>query len=109
MSRQQFTPGKKSGSIKIMNYITLYNQLFPENPKNCVCIPDQYDKYTVGSDSPSIKESRQFWVSYLCRRNILGGTIQYGNGYLGQPIQINYLGRGEGQPGGSGAPPRNKF
>ena len=37
------------------------------------------------------------------------GTTQFGNFYLGQPLSLNYLGRMEGQPGGSGLPPRNKF
>ncbi len=103
-----FTPGKKSSSIRLMNYVTLYNQLFPENPKNCVCIPDQYDKSTVGSDSPSTRQPYKYRVSYLCR-NSLGGSTQYGNSYLGQPLQLNYLGRGEGMPGGSGMPPKNIF
>jgi hypothetical protein len=39
----------------------------------------------------------------------LGGSINYGNFYLGNPLSINYLGRTEGQPGGSGAPPKNKY
>ena len=39
----------------------------------------------------------------------LGGKIQYGNFYLGQPLNINYLGRMEGMPGGSGMPPKNRF
>jgi hypothetical protein len=42
-------------------------------------------------------------------KSTVGGNVQYGNYYLGKPVQINYLGRTEGQPGGSGAPPRNKF
>jgi hypothetical protein len=37
------------------------------------------------------------------------GIIQFGNFYLGQPLSLNYLGRMQGQPGGSGIPPRNKF
>lgn len=39
----------------------------------------------------------------------MGGTTQFGNFYLGQPLLLNYLGRTEGQPGGSGIPPRNRF
>jgi hypothetical protein len=39
----------------------------------------------------------------------LSGKVQFGNSYLGEPININYLGFKEGQPGGSGAPPRNSF
>jgi hypothetical protein len=33
----------------------------------------------------------------------------YGNFYLGKPLNINYLGRIEGMPGGSGMPPINRF
>lgn len=39
----------------------------------------------------------------------IGGKTQYGNFYLGQPLQINYLGRVEGMPGGSGMPIKNRF
>jgi len=37
------------------------------------------------------------------------GKTQFGNFYLGQPLNVNYLGRIEGMPGGSGAPPLNRF
>ena len=40
---------------------------------------------------------------------INGGTIHFGNFYLGQPLTLNFLGRTPGQPGGGGSPPRNKF
>jgi hypothetical protein len=39
----------------------------------------------------------------------VGGRVQFGNYYLGQPVVANYLGNYEGQPGGSGAPVRNRF
>lgn len=39
----------------------------------------------------------------------LSGKTQFGNFYLGQPLQLNYLGRTEGMPGGSGMPPTNRF
>jgi hypothetical protein len=39
----------------------------------------------------------------------VGGSTQFGNYYLGEPVVFNYLGRVEGQPGGSGAPLRNRF
>ena len=38
-----------------------------------------------------------------------GGITQFGNFYLNQPLSLNYLGRMEGQPGGGGSPPKNKF
>jgi hypothetical protein len=40
---------------------------------------------------------------------INGGITQFGNFYLGQQATLNYLGRMEGQPGGSGAPPINNY
>lgn len=39
----------------------------------------------------------------------MSGKTQFGNFYLGKPLNINYLGRMEGMPGGSGMPPKNKF
>ena len=39
----------------------------------------------------------------------MSGKTQFGNFYLGQPLNINYLGRMEGMPGGSGMPPVNRF
>lgn len=41
------------------------------------------------------------------RIGILGGRVQYGNFYLGKPLNINYLGRMEGMSGGSGKAPSN--
>jgi len=37
----------------------------------------------------------------------LGGKVVFGD--FGKPFQLTYLGGIEGQPGGSPAPPRNKF
>jgi len=39
----------------------------------------------------------------------ISGKTQFGNFYLGQPLNINYLGRMEGMPGGSGTAPKNRF
>ena len=39
----------------------------------------------------------------------INGKTQFGNFYLGKPLQLNYLGRSEGMPGGSGMPPKNQF
>jgi hypothetical protein len=107
-SQRQFTPGKKSNSSKIINYIAEYNARFHTSPLNCVCVPDNYDKFTVGSDSASTKVSNNTRISQLIKSN-LGGKTQYGNFYLGQPLQINYLGRVQGMPGGSGSAPKNRF
>ena len=39
----------------------------------------------------------------------MSGKTQFGNFYLGQPLNVNYLGRVQGMPGGSGSPPLNRF
>jgi hypothetical protein len=39
----------------------------------------------------------------------ISGKTQFGNFYLGEPLNVNYLGRMEGMPGGSGTPPINRF
>jgi hypothetical protein len=105
-----FRPGNRNTTSRIINYITEYNRLYGDQGQinTCYCIPNKFDKNTPGSDSSSAK------VSYATRiagivRNTKGGNSQYGNFYLGQPLNINYLGRIEGMSGGSGAPPVNRF
>ena len=107
-----FRPGGSSNTAYMINYVTEYNQLYGytgKGPiKNCYCIPNKYDKNTPGSDSPSAKVSHATKIAGIIR-NTKGGKSQYGNFYLGQPLNINYLGRIQGMPGGSGMPPTNKF
>jgi hypothetical protein len=43
----------------------------------------------------------------VTRISRMSGKLQFGNFYLGQPLNINYLGRMEGMPGGSGKSPSN--
>ena len=107
-SQRQFTPGKKSNSSRMINYVAAYNALFPNSQQlTCEsCIPDNYDKFVVGSDSPSIRVSNNVRVAQIINYS-KGGKTQYGNFYLGQPLNVNYLGRLEGMPGGSGSPPKN--
>ena len=101
-SQRQFTPGKKSNARRMIEYTAEIN----DSNLNCVCIPDKYDKTTVGSDSVKISNSMR--IAQVINSS-LGGKTQYGNFYLGQPLQLNYLGRNEGMPGGSGSAPKNKF
>jgi len=105
-SQTQFTPGKKSNSSKMIRYVAGYNAIYPDQTLNCICIPDNYDKTVVGSDSPSVRISNSRRISQIINYT-KGGKIQYGNFYLGQPLNVNYLGRIEGMPGGSGSPPTN--
>ena len=113
-SYQQFTPGKKSNSRKIIQYIAEYNAAVAANPNiqplNCVCLQDQNNKNIAysGSDSPSVRVSNKIRVSQIVNF-YKGGKTQYGNSYLGQQTNVNYLGRTEGMPGGSGTAPKNTF
>lgn len=108
-SYRSFTPGASKNTSRLISYVSAYNALFPNSEQiNCYCIPDKYDKNTPGSDSPSWKASYNRRISYIIK-NTKGGKTQYGNLYLGQPLNVNYLGRMEGMPGGSGMPPVNRF
>jgi hypothetical protein len=108
-SKRQFTPGKKSNSSRVINYVAQQNALNPNSQQlNCVCISDVNNKSVVGSDSSSTRISNKRRISQIINFS-KGGNTQYGNFYLGQPLNLNYLGKAEGMPGGSGSPPRNKF
>jgi hypothetical protein len=111
-SSTYFRPGNKSYAKRMINYNAVYNQLnanslnYPLSTKQCFCIPNKYNKFVVGSDSPSTRVSNNVRISQIINF-YKGGKTQYGNFYLGQPLSINYLGRLEGMPGGSGSPPSN--
>jgi len=108
-SQKSFIPGSRTSTKRMIMYVAEYNGVFPnQNPMSCVCHPNKYDKFTVSSDGSSRNLNYNQRVSYLCKRT-LGGSTQYGNYYLGQQPNINYLGRVEGMPGGSGLPPINRF
>jgi len=110
-SYQHFTPGKKSTAGKIINYIAQYNASHLDSEAaTCACVEDKFEKNLsyAGSDSPSIRITNNMRVSRLLR-SARGGKTQFGNFYLGQPLNVNYLGRIEGMAGGSGSPPKNTF
>ena len=46
---------------------------------------------------------------HVNRSSRFSGKIQFGNAYLGQPINLNSLGKTQGMPNGSGGVPTNKF
>ena len=111
-SYRQFTPGGRTSTSRMIYYIAetnLINSLNSnDNTSSCYCIPDKYDKNTPGSDTPSARVSYATRIAQIIR-NTKGGKTQYGNFYLGQPLNVNYLGRIEGMSGGSGMPPVNRF
>ena len=108
-SYQRFTPGSSANTSRMINYVAEYNAANSNNvPIPCVCIPNRYDKNTPGSYSPSARVSYATKIVQIIQAT-KGGKVEYGNFYLGKPLNINYLGRIEGMPGGSGMPPINRF
>jgi hypothetical protein len=106
-SYQSFTPGSRSNTSRIINYIAEANAV-DGTINTCYCVPDKYDKNTPGSDAASARVSYATKIAQIIKSK-KGGTPQYGNFYLGQPLNVNYLGRIEGMPGGGGFPPKNRF
>jgi hypothetical protein len=109
MSTTNFRPGNNTSALKRLIYIAQLNAINKNtNNINCLCIPDNYNKQIPGSYSGSYKVPRKMWYSHVIRTS-LGGSTQYGSFYLGEPLNLNYLGNPQGMPGGSGMPPKNKF
>ena len=112
-SKRQFTPGNNSNAKRIINYNAVYDQLnsnsLNQDSLNCNrCAPIITNKNIMGSDSNSSRVSYNVRISQIVNIN-KGGNTQFGSFYLDEPLQLNYLGRAEGMPGGSGRPPRNQF
>lgn len=109
-SYRQFTPGGRKDTSRMIKYVAEYNEIYrTEGQVNtCYCIPEKFDKNTPGSDSASARVSYATRISQVIQTT-KGGKSQYGNFYLGQPLNVNYLGRIEGMPGGGGMPPINRF
>lgn len=107
-SQTKFTPGGSTNTSRMITYIAEYNNRFPNTNIPCACVKNTYNKTVLGSDSPSTNVSYNSRISQIINSS-KGGKTQFGNFYLGQPLQLNYLGRNEGMPGGGGKPPLNRF
>ena len=110
-SYQTFTPGNSTNNvnntIKTIIYTANYNSRFPNStPLLCACVSGYYNKTAPASNYVSARLAKNERIS-IAVNNYKSGRIQFGNFYLGQPLNINYLGRTEGMPGGSGKPPTN--
>jgi hypothetical protein len=105
-----FRPGGSKDTSRIIKYIDEYNKIYGNQGKinTCYCISNKYDKNLPGSDSVSAKISNATRIAQVINSK-KGGSTQFGNFYLAQPLNVNYLGRIEGMPGGSGMPPINRF
>lgn len=107
-SYRQFIPGCRRDTSRIIKYIADNNTYRNESPNTCYCVLDKYDKNTPISNSASSNFSYAKRISQIVQSS-KGGKTQYGNFYLGQPLNLNYLGKIEGMSGGSGMPPKNRF
>ena len=73
-----------------------------------------YGKCENGNENKNLfknnkNESTAMRYANIINRNGLGTNTQFGNDYTNRSVLVTYLGTTEGQPGGSGAPPRNRF
>ena len=119
-NNNRFTPGNKGNLRLFINkaFINQYykqfntNQIY-DNIKNgdditegtlCGCIQQRANLIKQGWNDPSQTENNR--ISQILT-GTLGGRTTFGN--FNRPVELNYLGGWEGQPGGLPKPPRNKF
>ncbi len=95
-SYRHFVPGRTSDTTKVIQN--------SGSDKTCVCRNDIYNKNLPQVNSSNI--SNKMRISRQIQSTV-GGSIQYGMYSLANVPSINYLGRTEGQYGGSGRPPSN--
>jgi hypothetical protein len=74
----------------------------------CYCQPEIFKNSSANPNSSY--NARNLRISQTIN-SFKGGRVQFGNTYLGtfNGFGLNYLGRLEGMPGGSGTPIKNKF
>ena len=99
-SYKHFTPGGNLRCGKLITYpLVADSGLKPCTYVNSVIIKKSFLRQNISNSQR---------ISQVINSSV-GGSTQFGNYYLGEPVVFNYLGRVEGQPGGSGAPLRNRF
>ena len=119
-NNNRFTPGNKGNLRLLINkeFIKHYYQAFNtnqlyENINNadditegtlCSCTLPQANPIKQGWNDPSQTQNNRVAQAIT---GTLGGKITYGN--RNRPVNINYLGGWEGQPGGLPRPLRNRF
>jgi hypothetical protein len=104
------------------NYSYTYNNDGKEPGRSKSCIRfygdansrTNHGKHENGNENKNLlknnkNESNAMRIANLINTNGLGKNTQFGNDYTTKHRLVTYLGTTEGQPGGSGAPLRNKF
>jgi hypothetical protein len=86
-------------------------QFIEPNPKNYKIIHTSNTNFSNLSYKMRLSQVLKLDSSSQVTNRIsrISGKTQFGNFYLGEPLNINYLGRIEGMSGGSGSPPVNRF
>ena len=97
------------GGLHALNYNVA--QFIEPNPKNYKIIHSSNTNSSNMSYKMRLSQILKLdgYSQKITRISRISGTTQFGNFYLGQPLNINYLGRIQGMPGGSGSPPLNRF
>ena len=85
-------------------YYNLQKEVLPEINGECNCIQNKVLSIKQGYLDPNISDAQR--ISQILQTSI-GGRTTFGN--FNRPVQINYMGGWEGQPGGTQKPPRNYF
>jgi hypothetical protein len=75
-------------------------------PAICICDVDELKSNNQSTSTNNTSQTRSQRIAQLTR-GYLGGTIQFGD--VSTQPKSSFLGRTEGQPGGIGAPPLNRF
>lgn len=93
----------------VKRYKQLINSAVFVNGKVCHCRPEVFKNASTNPNSAFYSRNQK--VANAVNSIYKGGRIQFGNTYLGtfNGFGLNYLGRLEGMPGGSGMPLKNKF
>jgi hypothetical protein len=100
-SYKHFSPGQSTfGATNIIHYQV-------KRPEDIVCGCYKRVSKTFVDQVPQRRVSRAVRVANVVR-STRGGKVHFGNYYYVEPV-FNYLGKVAGQPGGSGAPVRNRF
>jgi hypothetical protein len=119
-NNNRFTPGNK-GNLRLFINKAFINQYYKQFNTNqiydninngdditegtlCGCIQQRANLIKQGWNDPSQTENNR--ISQILT-GTLGGRTTFGN--FNRPVELNYLGGWEGQPGGLPKPPRNKF
>jgi hypothetical protein len=103
----EYTNVNKAPPVK--RFKQLIDHAVYADKQNCYCKPEVFKKMSCLPNSTY--NSRNLKISTTIN-SFKGGRLQFGNNYLGSfngGLGLNYLGRLEGMPGGSGSPFKNKF